>query len=156
MKIKHPFSSALTTGNILILRLFLKIFGKLLAMLLYVFSHFTFMQDSLQIVDRYEIKEDYFVYDSAIINLTEKQLIDRIAKLQEKYSDVYLIRMDENMHPESEKNNKLKLHQFCSGHDELNLAGFQHDFILYLQNKHLPIFYATLLSLMNLNLYFRE
>src|SRR5699024_1115721 len=98
-----------------------------------------FMQDSPQTVDRYEIKEDYFVYDSAIINLTEKQLIDRIAErvaeLKEEYSDVYLIRMDENMHRESAKNNKLKLHQFGSGHDEVNLAGFQPDFILYLQNS---------------------
>lgn len=98
-----------------------------------------FMQDSPQKVDRYEIKENYFVYDSAIINLTEKQLIERIAErvkeLQKKYSDVYLIRMDENMHRESAKNNKLKLHQFGSGHDEVNLAGFQPDFILYLQNS---------------------
>lgn len=98
----------------------------------------TFMQDSPQTVDCYEIKEDYFVYDSAIINLTEKQLIDRIAErvaeLKEKYSDVYLIRMDENMHRESAKNNKLKLHQFGSGHDEVNLAGFQPDFILYLES----------------------
>lgn len=97
------------------------------------------MQDSPQTVDRYEIKEDYFVYDSAIINLTEKQLIDRIAErvseLKEEYSDVYLIRMVENMHRESAKNNKLKLHQFGSGHDEVNLAGFQPDFILYLQNS---------------------
>lgn len=98
-----------------------------------------FMQDSPQKVDRYEIKENYFVYDSAIINLTEKQLIERIAErvdeLQKEYSDVYLIRMDENMHRESAKNNKLKLHQFGSGHDEVYLSGFQPDFILYLQNS---------------------
>lgn len=97
-----------------------------------------YMENKPQKVDRYEIKEDYFVYDSAIINLTEKQLIDRIAErvseLKEAYSDVYLIRMDENMHRESAKNNKLKLHQFGSGHDEVNLAGFQPDFILYLLN----------------------
>ncbi len=97
-----------------------------------------FMQDDPQTVKRYELKEDYFVYDSAIINLTEKQLIDRIAErvkeLEDVYSDVYLIRMDENMHRESAKNNKLKLYQFGSGHDEVHLAGFQPDFILYLQN----------------------
>lgn len=91
-----------------------------------------------QNVQRYELKEDYFVHDSAIINLTEKQLMDRIAErvkeLEEAYSDVYLIRMDENMHRESAKNNKLKLHQFGSGHNGVNLAGFQPDFILYLQN----------------------
>src|SRR5690625_4321175 len=95
-------------------------------------------QQEPQTVQRYELKEDYYVYDTAIINLTEKQLIDRIAErvseLKEVYEDVYLIRMDENMHRESAKNNKLKLHQFGSGHDEINLAGFQPDFILYLQN----------------------
>src|SRR5690625_3583978 len=42
--------------------------------------------------------------------------------------------MDENMHRESAKNNKLKLHQFGTNNDEVNLAGFQPDFILYLQN----------------------
>lgn len=97
-----------------------------------------FGQNDPQIVQRYELKEDYYVYDSAIINLTEKQLIDRIAErvteLKEQYEDVYLIRMDENMHRESAKNDKLKLHQFGSGHDEVNLAGFQPDFILYLKN----------------------
>lgn len=96
------------------------------------------LQQDPQTVQRYELKEGYFVYDSAIVNLTEKQLIDRIAErvseLKEVYEDVYLIRMDENMHRESAKNNKLKLHQFGSGHDEVNLAGFQPDFILYLQN----------------------
>src|SRR5690625_4116613 len=96
------------------------------------------LQQDPQTVQRYELKEDYYVYDTAIINLTEKQLIDRIAErvseLKEVYEDVYLIRMDENMHRESAKNNKLKLHQFGSGHDEINLAGFQPDFILYLQN----------------------
>lgn len=83
-------------------------------------------QQEPQTVQRYELKEDYYVYDTAIINLTEKQLIDRIAErvaeLKEVYEDVYLIRMDENMHRESAKNNKLKLHQFGSGHDEVNLA----------------------------------
>lgn len=97
-----------------------------------------YMQNEPQNVQRYELKEDYFVYDSAIINNTEKQLIDRIAErvneLEEVYSDVYLIRMDENMHRESAKNNKLKLHQFGAGHYEVNIAGFQPDFILYLQN----------------------
>lgn len=91
-----------------------------------------------QKVDRYEIKEDYYVYDSAIINQTEKQLIDRIGErveeLKEKYSDVYLIRMDENMHRESAKSHKLKLHQFGSNHKEIRLEGFQPDFILYLKN----------------------
>ncbi|PTI87549.1 DEAD/DEAH box helicase family protein [Staphylococcus simulans] len=98
-----------------------------------------FMLNQPQNVQRYELKEDFFAYDSAIINNTEKQLIDRIAErveeLKEDYNDVYLIRMDENMHRESAKNNKLKLHQFGTFHKEVNLAGFQPDFILYLQNK---------------------
>lgn len=33
-----------------------------------------------QKVQRFVIDEDYFVYDSAIINLTEKQLVDRIGE----------------------------------------------------------------------------
>lgn len=77
------------------------------------------LQQDPQTVQRYELKEDYIVYDTAIINLTEKQLIERIAErvseLKEVYEDVYLIRMDENMHRKSAKNNKLKLHQFRSG-----------------------------------------
>lgn len=96
-----------------------------------------FMQNEPQNVQRHELKEDYFIYDVAIVNNTEKQLIDRIAErveeLEEVYDDVYLIRMDENMHRESAKSNKLKLHQFGTNHDEVNLAGFQPDFILYLQ-----------------------
>ena len=43
--------------------------------------------------------------------------------------------MDENMHRESVKNNQMKLHQFGTGHDNIHLAGFQPDFILYLQNS---------------------
>jgi len=95
------------------------------------------MQNEPQKVQRYELKEGYFVYNVAIVNNTEKQLIDRIAEredeLGEVYNDVYLNRMDENMHRESAKSNKLKLHQFGANHEKVNLAGFQPDFILYLQ-----------------------
>lgn len=91
-----------------------------------------------QKVQRFVIDEDYFVYDSAIINLTEKQLVDRIgervAELKKQYSDVYLIRMDENMHRESAKNAALKLHQFSEHTQDVHFEGFQPDFILYLQN----------------------
>src|SRR5699024_11627531 len=62
------------------------------------------------------------------------RISERVKELEEEYNDVYLIRMDENMHRESAKNNKLKLHQFGKNHDEVNLAGFQPDFILYLRN----------------------
>lgn len=96
-----------------------------------------------QIVKRYELKEDYYVYDSAIVNLTEKQLIDRIAErvseLETEFDDVYLIRMDENMHRESAKSNNLKLHQFGEKQSSFNLVGFQPDFILYLANEEYMI-----------------
>jgi len=56
------------------------------------------MQNEPQNVQRYELKENYFVYDVAVVNNTEKLLIDRIAErvdeLEEVYNDVYLIRMD--------------------------------------------------------------
>lgn len=91
-----------------------------------------------QTVDRYVIDDASFVYDSAIINMTEKQLVDRIlervGELREQYDDVYLIRMDENMHRESAKNEVLKLHQFEAHPQVVRLEGFQPDFILYLQN----------------------
>src|SRR5699024_3421876 len=64
------------------------------------------------------------------------RISERVKELEEEYNDVYLIRMDENMHRESAKNNKLKLHQFGKNHDEVNLAGFQPDFILYLKNTN--------------------
>ncbi len=96
------------------------------------------LRNNPQTVRRYEIKDEHFVYDSAIINLTEKQLIDRIlervAELAAVYPRVFLIRLDENMHRESAKNEKLKLHQFGCGHKTFELAGFQPDFILYLEN----------------------
>lgn len=92
-----------------------------------------------QFVERYEIKEDFFVYDHAIVNRTEKQLIDRISEripeLEEKYDDVYLIRMDENMHRESAKDNKLKLHQFEKNPVETHYSGFQPDFILLIDDS---------------------
>ncbi|MHC9001768.1 DEAD/DEAH box helicase family protein [Enterococcus bulliens] len=92
-----------------------------------------------QNVDRYVIEDDSFVYDSAIINMTEKQLVDRIlervGELREQYDDVYLIRMDENMHRESVTNEVLKLHQFEAHPQVVRLEGFQPDFILYLQNS---------------------
>src|SRR5699024_10747683 len=92
-----------------------------------------------QLVKRYEIREDFFVVDHVMLNRTEKQLIDRIRervpKLEEKYDDVYLIRMDENMHRESSKDNKLKLHQFDKNPDETHYSGFQPDFILLIDDS---------------------
>lgn len=51
---------------------------------------------------------------------------ERVEELKAEYLDVFLIRMDENMHRESAKNEKLKLHQFVNDHEEI--------FILYLKN----------------------
>lgn len=97
-----------------------------------------FNDRSPQQVRRYVINDEHFVYDTAIVNQTEKQLIDRVLvrvdELKEEYNDVYLIRMDENMHRESVKNEHLKLHQFGLTHEEIHLEGFQPDFILYLEN----------------------
>lgn len=91
-------------------------------------------------MQRFVIDDDYFVYESAIINLTEKQLIDRIGErvqeLKEHYSEVYLIRMDENMHRESAKSENMKLHEFNPNAKDVHFEGFQPDFILYLQNAY--------------------
>lgn len=93
-----------------------------------------------QKVRKFEIREDFYVYDSAIINQTEKQLIDRIGErveeLKEEYSNAYLIRMDENMHRESAKNEKLKLHQFGNFQNDIRLEAFQPDFILILEKAN--------------------
>src|SRR5699024_5474834 len=87
-----------------------------------------YMRNEPQNVQRYELNEDYFVYDSGIINNTDTHLIDRIAErideIDEVYKDVYLIRIDENMRRVSAKNNRVKLHQFGTNYDEVNLAGF--------------------------------
>lgn len=99
-----------------------------------------------QQVSRYVIKEDFFVYDSSIINQTEKQFIDRISEriseFKEQYNQVYLIRMDENMHRESIKSDALKLHQFGEDQRERRFEAFQPDFILLLENEghYLQIF----------------
>lgn len=99
-----------------------------------------------QLVNRHLVKEDFFVYDSTIVNQTEKQLIDRIAErvseLKEEYEHVYLIRMDENMHRESVKSDALKLYQFGEKVRERRFEAFQPDFILLLENAdhYLQIF----------------
>ncbi|EPH07700.1 hypothetical protein [Facklamia hominis] len=75
-----------------------------------------------------------------------QQLIDRIKdrliELNKKYSDAYLVRMDENMHRESAKNEKLKLYQFDRETTDVHFEAFQPDFILLLANAdhYLQIF----------------
>ena len=91
-------------------------------------------------------KFDFFAYQSAIINRNEENLVNAIAnhvdELREKYGDVFLIRMDENMLKGTDKIKKLKLHQFEENPREINYSGFEPDFILLLQNKdyYLQIF----------------
>lgn len=82
----------------------------------------------------------FYVYDRAVVNQTEYQLIERIAgyveRLEKKYHKaVYLFRMDETMHRESAKSEDLKLHQYQQ-HPEygVHLTGYQPDFILFLED----------------------
>ncbi|UQS81970.1 hypothetical protein MOO45_07215 [Bombilactobacillus folatiphilus] len=94
----------------------------------------------------YDMNDDFYVYDRAIVNKLEYELIEhirsRIQELKEKYQQaVYLFRMDENMHRESAKGEKLKLHQYGSRINRsgeqvgVHLEGFQPDFILFLENN---------------------
>lgn len=70
--------------------------------------------------------KDWFVYTHAIVNGTEKKLVDLIGSfihtLKQKYEKVYLIRNDE-------KGIRLKLTEFNGP------RGFMPDFILYLENE---------------------
>ena len=106
------------------------------------------MNDVTQKVAAYEIKDDFFIYEKAVVNKLEYELIERIkayvVELKQKYNkSVYLFRMDENMHRESAKSEKLRLHQY--GYQELtvlekivdiHLQGFQPDFILFLEDSN--------------------
>ena len=71
--------------------------------------------------------KDWFVYTHAIVNGTEKRLVDLIGTfvqtLENKYEKVYLIRNDE-------KGIRLKLTEFNGP------RGFMPDFILYLENEN--------------------
>lgn len=93
-----------------------------------------------QLVNRYEFKNKHFSYESAIVNQTEKQFIDRMLErmneLTKKYDEAYLIRMDENMHSDSLKGNKLKLYDFRNNTEGVILSAFQPDFILLLSNAN--------------------
>ncbi len=103
---------------------------------------------SMQQVHPYEIKEDFYVYEKAIVNKLEYELIERIKahvdELKQKYDKaVYLFRMDENMHRESVKSEKVKLHQYGSRINrsgemvDMHVQGFQPDFILLLEDSEL-------------------
>lgn len=100
-----------------------------------------------QKVCAYEINDDFYVYETAVVNKLEYELIERIKayvnELKQKYNKaVYLFRMDENMHRESVKSEKVKLHQYGSRINRMNekvdvhLQGFQPDFILFLEDSN--------------------
>ncbi|MGT2886068.1 DEAD/DEAH box helicase family protein [Streptococcus macedonicus] len=104
------------------------------------------LNESTQKVAVYDMAEDFYVYDRAIVNKLEFDLITRIQahvnELRAKYNKaVYLFRMDENMHRESAKSEKLKLHQYGSRINrageivDMHLQGFQPDFILFLEDS---------------------
>lgn len=95
----------------------------------------------------HEMPEDFFIYEKAIVNNLEYELIERVKAyvdaLRDKYKKaVYLFRMDENMHRESIKSQALKLHQYgkptqADGKtpSDVHLSGFQPDFILFLEDE---------------------
>ncbi|WP_412990210.1 DEAD/DEAH box helicase family protein [Pediococcus siamensis] len=99
--------------------------------------------DKTQDIKVYQMKDEpFYVYDNAIVNRLEYQLIERIkayvADLKVKYGKaVYLFRMDEMMHRESAKSEKLKLHQYqMNPKFGIHLTGFQPDFILFLEDTN--------------------
>lgn len=112
-----------------------------------------FVTQDVKAYDMNEEGYDFYVYEKAIVNRLEHSLIERIKghieELKKKYGKaVYLFRMDEQMHRESAKSEKLKLHQFgdLTRRDgskiDVYLQGFQPDFILFLENQnfHFQIF----------------
>lgn len=78
-------------------------------------------------------KDDWFVYDQAIVDGLEKNLIELVrglvTELKKKYKEVFLIRNEETI-------NKLKLYDFDNdgSKDISHYGGFMPDFLLYLDN----------------------
>ena len=104
------------------------------------------LNEATQKVAAYEMNDEFYVYEKAIVNKLEYELIERIKahvdELKQKYNKaVYLFRMDENMHRESAKSEKVKLHQYGSRINragetvDMHLQGFQPDFILFLEDS---------------------
>lgn len=104
------------------------------------------LNEATQKVAAYEMDDEFYVYEKAIVNQLEYELIERIKayvdELKQKYNKaVYLFRMDENMHRESAKSEKVKLHQYGSRVNragetvDVHLQGFQPDFILFLEDS---------------------
>ena len=104
------------------------------------------LNEATQKVAVYEMNDEFYVYEKAIVNKLEYELIERVkayvSDLKQKYDKaVYLFRMDENMHRESAKSEKVKLHQYGSRISrsgetvDMHLQGFQPDFILFLEDS---------------------
>lgn len=78
------------------------------------------------------IDNKWFVYDNAIVDGLEKDLIDLIGtyvdRLLKKYNDVYLFRNEETQ-------NGINLHQFDE--NDYNYSGYMPDFILYLDDGNI-------------------
>ncbi|SJZ96965.1 type III restriction enzyme [Pilibacter termitis] len=105
------------------------------------------MENFAQRIDGFAIKEDWFVYDTAIVNQTEKELLGKmgvlIRNLKEKgeYKEVYCLRLDEQNYYRDEHGNKLslKLHQFTKQEvqDVEVYNGFMPDFVLYVDGREI-------------------
>lgn len=78
-------------------------------------------------------RDDWFVYDQAIVDGLEKSLIEMIrglvVELKKEYKEVFLIRNEETI-------NKLKLYDFGNDGSSYiaHYEGFMPDFLLYLDN----------------------
>ncbi|OBX06381.1 hypothetical protein QV08_10375 [Gallibacterium salpingitidis] len=92
---------------------------------------------SQKITAKNMIGKKWFVYDNAVLNQLEHQMLsdmhEVISKLEVKYRDVYLIRNDE-------RSSSFKLTEFDG------VRGFMPDFILILSNDNEQTFYQVILE----------
>ena len=85
-----------------------------------------------QIIRQYPMDgKPWFVFDKAVVNGLEKEMIDWIGSyiqpLNQKYTRIYLIRIDE-------RNTNLSLHAFTED-SKGRYSGFIPDFLLYLEGE---------------------
>lgn len=87
-------------------------------------------QNNTARIDSHPLNEQWYVYEHAIVDKFEWNLIqligEKIDQFTEKYAEVYLIRIEEQL-------GKLKLHDF--GKDVSNYGAYMPDFVLYLEDK---------------------
>lgn len=90
-----------------------------------------------KIEPRSTIGKRWYVYDNAILNQLEHRLIDLLAqfmdKLRQKYSNIYIIRNDE-------QSSRFKLTEFDG------VRGFMPDFIMIMTDPKEDIYYQVLLE----------